>query len=518
MRVPRQLLLPWFILVVMLGLTWLVWDHERQITRKEMQSQFDFVLRETVSRVEQRASAYEQMLRGVQALLATTDLTDRKAVHDYVEMLQLDANFSAVQVIGVVERIPAERKASHTQAMRKRGFADYTVFPSGERPEYAAVIQRESSIGRQRAAPLGLDVWAEPVRRAAMERARDSGMAAITGKVRLAVDSGIDAPPGFIMYLPLFAPDQPHGTVAQRRANLVGWVFASFRMDDFMASMYGKTAPGIALSIYDDVVPDASTLLYASSAGAEAVSPAATAGLQANEYMVVAGHTWTLVLQAQREFEGRFGGNGATVIAVAGAGLSVSLALLVWLMVTARDRALYFAAEMTEELRMMAQHDPLTSLPNRALFSDRLRGELVRAQRHGGLFAMIFLDLDNFKPINDTYGHGVGDVMLMEVAKRLRATVRTSDTVGRIGGDEFVVLMPELADASVAFGLAEKIRMAVREPMVVEGHALSVSCSLGVAVYPDDGTDEISLAKRADEAMYRAKERGRDGVVRAGSD
>jgi diguanylate cyclase (GGDEF)-like protein len=197
-------------------------------------------------------------------------------------------------------------------------------------------------------------------------------------------------------------------------------------------------------------------------------------------------------------------------------GLSVSLALLVWLMVTARARALYFAAEMTEELRMMAQHDPLTSLPNRALFSDRLRGELARAQRHGGLFAMIFLDLDNFKPINDTYGHGVGDVMLIELAKRLKATVRTSDTVGRIGGDEFVVLMPELIDAHAAFGLAEKIRLAVREPMVVDGNTLSVSCSLGIAVYPDDGTDEISLIKSADEAMYRAKVHGRDGVVRAG--
>lgn len=516
MRVSRLLLLPWLVLVVMLALTWLVWDHERQISRKEIRSQFDFALRETASRVEQRVSAYEQMLRGVQALLAIVDLTDRKAVHDYVETLQLDANFSAVQVIGVAQWVAPQHKAAHTQAMRKRGFADYHLFPEGDREAYVAVIQRESSVGRQRAAPLGLDVWADPVRRSALERARDSGMAAITRKVRLAVDPGANAPPGFIMYLPLYAHGQPHDSVAQRRANLVGWVFASFRMGDFMAGLYGKAAPGIALSIYDDVLTDASSLLYASSPGGKEAPPASSSDLQANEYMVVGGHTWTLVLQAQREFEERFGGNGAAVIAVAGGALSVSLALLVWLMVTARARALRFAGEMTEELRMMAQHDPLTSLPNRALFSDRLKNELARAQRHGGLFAMIFLDLDNFKPINDTYGHGVGDLMLVEMAKRLRATVRTSDTVGRIGGDEFVVLMPELSDAKSAFGLAEIIRLAVREPMVVEGHELRVTCSLGVAVYPQDGTTEIALTKSADEAMYHAKESGRDGVVRAG--
>jgi diguanylate cyclase (GGDEF)-like protein len=170
---------------------------------------------------------------------------------------------------------------------------------------------------------------------------------------------------------------------------------------------------------------------------------------------------------------------------------------------------------MTEELRHMAQHDPLTDLPNRAMFSHRLQHELERAKRHQGRFALIFLDLDHFKPINDHHGHGVGDRLLQQVARRLQGAVRASDTVGRIGGDEFVVLMPELGADDTALGLAEKIRQVVRESYNVEGHALTISCSLGVAVYPDDGEDEIALTKAADEAMYRAKAEGRDSVATA---
>ena len=142
------LLLPWLALLTSLGTTWLVWDHERQSERKELRSQFDFTLRETVSLVEQRIAAYEQMLRGVQSLLATTSLKNRKAVHDYVDSLQLDANFSGVKVIGVAERVPARDKAAHVAAMRQLGFGDYRIEPDNEREMYAPIIQREPEIGR----------------------------------------------------------------------------------------------------------------------------------------------------------------------------------------------------------------------------------------------------------------------------------------------------------------------------------------------------------------------------------
>ncbi|MDD5296061.1 MAG: CHASE domain-containing protein [Rhodocyclaceae bacterium] len=515
MAVSRLLLLPWLILVASLGVTALLWDHERQSNRGELRAQFDFALRDTVSRVEQRVAAYEQLLRGVQGLFATTDMTNRKAFRDYVETLQLDANFSGIQGVGIIERVPSAHKSAHVAAMRRLGYADYRISPDGEREIYGPIIQREPHVGRNRA-PLGSDAWAEPVRRSAMEKARDSGLAAVTGKVQLAVDPGVEENPGFIMVLPVFARGQPRDSVAQRRASLIGWVYASFHMRDFMASLYGKQVPGLAFAIYDDVDTTDGALMYRAGTVPGKRGTVAHDALSANEYMIVAGHTWTLMLSTQEEFEARYGRDTASVIAVTGVGLSLSMALLGWFMVTGRARALRLAAEMTEELRHMAQHDPLTGLPNRALFSDRVQRQLADAKRHGGRFAMIFLDLDNFKPINDNYGHAVGDRLLQLVARRLQDSIRASDTVGRIGGDEFVVLMADLSGPDAALGLAEKIREVVRQPLLVDGRELNISCSLGVAVYPDNGTDEMTLTKCADESMYRAKAGGRDCIQLAG--
>jgi diguanylate cyclase (GGDEF)-like protein len=173
---------------------------------------------------------------------------------------------------------------------------------------------------------------------------------------------------------------------------------------------------------------------------------------------------------------------------------------------------LRLAEAMTEELRHIAQHDPLTGLPNRALFNDRLNRELARANRQHGRFAMVFIDLDHFKPINDTFGHDVGDQALRQVARQLQDCVRAADTVGRLGGDEFVVLLAELSDTDAILAIAEKLHRAVHQPFIVSGQELSISCCIGVAVYPDDGTDALSLTKNADDAMYRAKEAGRDCV------
>jgi diguanylate cyclase (GGDEF)-like protein len=228
--------------------------------------------------------------------------------------------------------------------------------------------------------------------------------------------------------------------------------------------------------------------------------------------MVVAGRNWTLSLSTQDVFEGRYGRGMEMVVAGAGIILSLLLALLAWLMVSGRNRALRLAESMTEELRHMAQHDTLTGLPNRALFNDRLNQELARAKRQHGRFAMAFIDLDYFKPINDNFGHDVGDEVLRRFARQLQTCVRAADTVGRIGGDEFVVLLACISDSDSISTLAEKLHQALRQPFVVDEHELAISCSIGVAVYPGNATDAVALIKCADDAMYRAKEAGRDCV------
>jgi diguanylate cyclase (GGDEF)-like protein len=172
------------------------------------------------------------------------------------------------------------------------------------------------------------------------------------------------------------------------------------------------------------------------------------------------------------------------------------------------------ARKMQEEhIHHLAHHDALTGLPNRLLFNDRLDQALLVAQREEYKLALIFFDLDKFKPVNDSYGHAVGDILLQQLATRLRATLRASDTLARLGGDEFVVLLPRVADVGDARKVAEDILRALSRPFTTEGFNVSISASLGVAVYPDCAPDADGLLRYADAAMYEAKLHGRGCVA-----
>lgn len=159
-------------------------------------------------------------------------------------------------------------------------------------------------------------------------------------------------------------------------------------------------------------------------------------------------------------------------------------------------------------LEFLAQYDQLTELPNRALFLDRLRSSLQRAQRGSLRLAVLYLDMDNFKHINDTFGHTTGDHLLREVAHRLRQCVRESDTVGRLGGDEFAILLDSIGRQEDATVVAEKILASLSAPYLLEGKTLISAPSLGIAVYPEHGQSDLHLIRHADEAMYVAKRSG----------
>ena len=168
------------------------------------------------------------------------------------------------------------------------------------------------------------------------------------------------------------------------------------------------------------------------------------------------------------------------------------------------------AQAMALKMAHLAQHDFLTNLPNRVLLNDRVEQAIALAKRRGTQIAVLFLDLDNFKHINDSLGHAIGDKLLQSVAKRLCACVRGSDTVSRQGGDEFVILVTEDRFMEKADLVADKILVALAEPHAIAGHELHVSASIGISVYPEDGQDAETLAKNADTAMYSAKEKGRN--------
>jgi len=162
--------------------------------------------------------------------------------------------------------------------------------------------------------------------------------------------------------------------------------------------------------------------------------------------------------------------------------------------------------EAEERIKHLAQHDALTGLPNRALLFDRLERALTGAQRSGQMLAVLFIDLDGFKPVNDRHGHDVGDALLQAVALRLQDLVRDSDTAARIGGDEFVVLLPTIAAAEDADKVARKLRAALASPFDLRGRRIMISGSIGVALFPRDGDSPAALMQHADGAMYREKQ------------
>ena len=637
----RLILLPLLVLSTSLSVTWALWDHERQAARHELLTQFDFSLGDAVSRIEQRMGTYELLLRGVQSLFSATGTVDRERFHDYVSTLDLDANFSGIQAIGIVTWVPAAQKADHIAAMRQQGLPDYTIQPDGSRENYAPIIQREPYIGLNRAPP-GFDGWTDPARRRAMERARDSGMAAISGKVRLSVDSEATPRPGFVLYLPIYAPGQSQDSVAQRRAHLIGWVYASFRMRDVIASLYGEQPPGLTIAIYDSIEPSAATLVYKT---ADAGGHHLPTDISANEYLVVDGHDWTLSMSAQDDFNARFGRNTALLIAAIGTGLSLMLTVLTWLIMTGRGRAMRLASAMTKELRdneaelriaavafdsqepmmitdadakilrvnsaftactgytpeeivgqtprvfqsgrhdeafframweaiqcdgawqgevwdrrkngeiypkwltissvrgddgaishyvgthhditerkiaeerikELAFFDALTRLPNRTLLLDRLKQAITASARSDTCGALLFIDLDHFKTLNDTLGHDKGDLLLQQVAQRLAASVLENDTVARVGGDEFVVVVGSLHEnreeaATQTETLGEKILAVLGSPYQLGDIEYRSTASIGATVFKGHQTCIDELLKQADLAMYKSKEKGRNAV------
>jgi diguanylate cyclase (GGDEF)-like protein len=171
------------------------------------------------------------------------------------------------------------------------------------------------------------------------------------------------------------------------------------------------------------------------------------------------------------------------------------------------------AESVAKRMQFHAHHDALTGLPNRVLLNDRIKTELTHARREQSILALLFLDLDRFKIINDSLGHATGDQLLRIISRRIKDSIREGDTVARLGGDEFMVLLPRITSASDAGRISNKIIDALTEPVSCNGHDLHITTSVGISIYPFDGTDSETLVRNADISMYRAKELGRNKAV-----
>ena len=346
------------------------------------------------------------------------------------------------------------------------------------RPVYFPLAYVAAERGARRA--LGYDLGSDPGRLPFLNHARDTGRPAATPVVQLVLGGS-----GLIVYRPVYRDRAPIATVAQRRAALLGFAAGSFRIGDLAASAVAAL-PG------DDAVQ--------LRVGRRAVTgPRGQLEDPANASIHIADRTWVLVIRDPN----RPNISLPQLLAVVGISLAALLGSLI--LVWSRN-------ERMEELKRQASLDSLTGLKNRRRFEEELRAAMARGRRERTTGALLMLDLDYFKRVNDSYGHPAGDHLIEEIAGVLRRRTRESDVLARLGGDEFAVVLPRCtpAEARVA---ADAIANAIRDHQPVHEELEPVTASVGVAMFGDDPRISFeSIVSEADTAMYAAKDSGRDGV------
>jgi PAS domain S-box-containing protein len=346
LRTPEMLASVVFLLS--LAATYGAWHAVDQQIELSRQAEFDFQARLTVRRIEQRMSTYEQVERDTQAFLLGSMDVRRADFRLFVRSIRLEERFPGIQGLALAELVPPAGRAAHRAAIRRDGAPGYDIRPAGERQTYSSITHIEPFAGLNLRA-LGYDMLTDPARRAAMERARDSGQAAASGKVRLVQENGRNVQSGFVMYIPVYRRGMPTATVEERRANLVGWVGAPFRMDDLMTGLGGERSAEVTLSIYDGGVRSDAAQLYRS--GAAGVQPPGFRPMYRTlRGLSIAGTPWTLDIGSTAQFESRLDDNRPYWIAAGGSIASGMLAFLVWTLGTGQRRAVGLARRMMRQL------------------------------------------------------------------------------------------------------------------------------------------------------------------------
>ncbi len=349
---------------------------------------------------------------------------------------------------------------------------------AGARPYYFPLVFVAS--GRELSPPLGYDLGADPKRAPFLRRARDAGRPAATSVMNLLIGGT-----GLNVYRPVYRDGAPTATVAQRRAALLGFAAGAFHTSDLAAAAASAVprATSVQLLVGGRVV----------SGTREPLNDSASAPFR------VADRTWLLVIHDPNH-------PGVGLPALMGV-IGVALAALLGALILFWSRS-----ERMQELQHLADHDSLTGLKNRRRFEEDLHTEMARAHRDGRSGALLLLDLDNLKEINDTLGHSAGDRMIVEVAGVLRSRMRETDVLARIGGDEFAIALSH-CDAREATVVAEAIGKAIREhTWNDDDHEVRATASIGIVMFEGKSSTTLAaLLSRADTALYAAKAGGRDG-------
>jgi len=617
-------------------ITFGVWRWSEHNFALNEQAYFDFRVGQLLASIDTRLEAYRQVLYGTRGLFAASSVVARAEFQEYVNALHLEQRYPGIQGVGFSLIVPKDKKDVHIKEIRRQGFADYRIYPDQDREIYTSIIYLEPFSGRNLRA-FGYDMFTEPVRRRAMEYACKHNQIGMSGKVTLVQETDSDVQAGFLLYLPVYRNNQPHDSVDERKASVIGWVYAPFRIKDFVSGVGDERRGDLNLSIYDGETLSAGSLMYSDQ-------PQLTTdqAIVTTRTLRTGGQVWTLVIRSEPGFGNWLNHDQSLTILISGMALSVMLAFLIREFIT-RGQALAFAAatnrelqesearfrlmadsapvliwmtdaaesvvwlnkhwldftgrelsqelgrgwlesvypshldlvvkllgwhfqlrkpfsveyrlrrhdgeyrwivnsgvprfdqkgefvgfigsciditshkEMEEELWELATTDGLTGFLNRRHFLVRLQEEFNRMQRNDDLHSsVLMLDLDHFKRINDSYGHATGDAMLKHFAEIIRGQQRKIDVVGRLGGEEFAIILPD-TDIYEARVFAERLRNVVAsKPLWQQDTMIEITVSIGIALLNYASLSPDSVLGAADRALYRAKADGRNRVALAG--
>jgi len=373
------LLLALVVFIVTLLITFVAYTSSQRNAQNQLREAFDYRARDLSHGIERRMAVYEQVLRGARGYLRGSVDVTRADFSEYYRQLRLDQSFRGLQALGIATALAPGAVAAHEARVRAEGFPDYRVQPRADTPLMTAISHIEPYAGRNLRA-FGFDMYSEPVRRAAMAAARDSGQAALSGKVVLVQEGNDSSESGILMYLPVYRAGAPVQTVEQRRAALLGWVYAPFRMSDLMPGVGGLATSQLDVAVYDGAVANEDALLYRLAAQDDAV--AHVPKLQTSTRLLIAGRSWTVNMASSPALEATYGGARPRMIAAVGILFGLLISLVVWLLAGSRRRALQLAHAMTFELRESHDRIAADSRRTRVILETAYDG-FIALDRHG---------------------------------------------------------------------------------------------------------------------------------------
>jgi diguanylate cyclase (GGDEF)-like protein len=450
------------------------------LVRERERDNFEQAQRNEATRSARQAEALAALSVGqLTSAAAFYQAVDQLTRHKFEVVADSLLDAGALSGTGLILAVPGSRRA---QFERRHGYpiVERTPIgfrPAGSRPHHFPLAFAVSSSRLE--PPLGYDLGADPKRSSQMLRARDSGEPAATPVMHLPIGGT-----GINVFSPVYRDGAPTTTVAQRRAALTGFAVGAFNLPSLTAAA--------AAALDDDVD------LQLTEGGRSVVGPTLDRDESATAQLRIADRGWSLVVRDPD----RPGVGLPVLIAVVG----ISLTALLGALVLSWSRN-----ERIQELQQQASHDPLTGLKNRRRFGEDLRTELARSRREETVGAVLMLDLDNFKQVNDTLGHPAGDRVIADIAGVLRGRMRETDVVARLGGDEFAIVLPrcELDEAEeIAEAIAKEVRLHTSPGEAVP----PITASIGITTFGPGSGDDDTVLSAADRALYEAKRAGRNTV------